>query len=160
MIWGMQTSAIVQFNALVLVALGMGVHFGTWLLEAPIRETKSGTMFTEMNQGRDRVAARVMPLLGSAAILSVAFCVYLVKAVPGAFWLSLLGLLFLIGDMTVTLAGNVPINKQVQSWNAAAPPPSWFELRDRWERFHTLRTVLAVTGFTLFASSVVFFRGA
>ena len=58
---------IVQFAALVLTSLSMGVHFGTWLTEAPLRET-------------------------------------------------------IIGDMAVTLAGNVPINKQVQSWEVAAPP--------------------------------------
>ena len=156
--WDVQTTEILRFVSLVLVSLSMGVHFGTWLVEAPIRETRSGPLFTEVHQGRDRVAARVMPFLGNAAIVSVAVCVYLVKAVPGAFWLALLGLLFLIGDMAVTLTGNVPINKEVQSWNVAAPPPSWLRLRDRWEKFHTLRTVLIVMGFTLFASSVVFLK--
>jgi hypothetical protein len=146
----------VQFVALVLTALSMGVHFGTWLLEAPLRETRSGPLFTEVQQGRDRVAARIMPILGNAAILSVAVCVVLVRAIPWAFVLTLIALVLLIGDMTVTLAGNVPINKQVQSWNIAAPPPEWANLRDRWERFHTIRTVLIVSGFALLASSVAF----
>jgi len=149
---------IVQFAALVLTALGMGVHFGTWLTEAPMRETRSGALFTEVHQGRDRVAARIMPVLGNAAILAVAACAVLMRAVPGAFALSLAALLLIIGNMAVTLAGNVPINKQVQSWDAAAPPPEWVALRDRWERLHTIRTVLVVFGFALFASSVVFFR--
>ena len=86
---------IVQFAALVLTSLSMGVHFGTWLTEAPLRETRSGALFTEVQQGRDRVAARVMPILGNAAILSVAACVVLARAVPGAFALSL-GALILI----------------------------------------------------------------
>lgn len=149
---------IVQFVALVLTALSMAVHFGTWLTEAPLRETQSGTIFTEVQKGRDRVAARIMPVLESAAILSVAACVVLVRSVPGALALSLIGLALIVGDMAVTLACNVPINKQVQSWNAAAPPPNWAELRDRWEKFHTIRTGLIVSGFALFASSVVFFR--
>jgi len=146
----------VQFVALVLTSLSMGVHFGTWLTEAPLRETRSGPLFTEVQQGRDRVAARIMPILGNAAILSVAVCVVLVRAIPWAFVLTLIALVLLIGDMTVTLAGNVPINKQVQSWNIAAPPPEWANLRDRWERFHTIRTVLIVSGFALLASSVAF----
>ena len=95
-----------------------------------------------------------MPILGNAAILSVAVCVVLVRAIPWAFVLTLIALVLLIGDMTVTLAGNVPINKQVQSWNIAAPPPEWANLRDRWEKFHTIRTVLIVSGFALLASSV------
>ena len=116
---------IVQFAALVLTSLSMGVHSGTWLIEAPIRETRSGPLFTEVQQGRDRVAARIMPILGNAAILSVAVCAVVLRAIPWASVLTLVALVLLIADMTVTLAGNVPINKQVQSWNIAAPPPEW-----------------------------------
>lgn len=152
------TIEIVQFVAIVLSSLSMGVHFGTWLTEAPLRETRSGALFTEVQQGRDRVAARIMPILGNAAILSVAACVFLVRAVPGAFALSVIALVFIVGDMAVTLVGNVPINKQVQSWNVAQPPAEWAELRDRWERLHTIRTVLIVSGFALLVAAVVFFR--
>lgn len=129
--------ASVQFVALVLTALSMGVHFGTWLTEAPMRETRSGPLFTEVQQGRDRVAARVMPILGNVAILSVAICAVLVRATPWALVLTLIALVLLIGDMTITFAGNVPINKQVQSWNIAAPPQEWANFRDRWEKFHS-----------------------
>ena len=100
-----------QFVAVILTSLSMGVHFGTWLTEAPLRETRSGPLFTEVQQGRDRVAARIMPLLGNAAILSVAACVVLARAVPVAFELFLAALALIVGDMAVTLVGNVPINK-------------------------------------------------
>lgn len=149
---------IFQFVAVILTSLSMGVHFGTWLTEAPLRETRSGALFTEVQQGRDRVAARIMPILGNAAILSVAVCVVLVRAVPGAFVLSLAALVLIAGDMAVTVLGNVPINKQVQSWNVSAPPPEWAKHRDRWEKLHTLRTLLIVSGFVLLVSSVVFFK--
>jgi len=149
---------MLQFTAIVLTALSMSVHFGTWLTEAPMRETNSGSVFTEIQKGRDRVAARVMPILENAAILFVAACVFFSRTVLIAFSLSLAGLLFIAADMAVTLIYNVPINKQVQSWDTSAPPLVWPELRDRWEKFHTLRTAFIVAGFTLFASSVVFFR--
>ena len=152
------TMEIFQFVAIVLTSLSMGVHFGTWLTEAPLRETRSGALFTEVQQGRDRVAAKIMPILGNAAILSVAACVVLVRAVFGAFALSLIALVLIVGNMAVTLAGNVPINKQVQSWNVAEPPPEWAELRDRWERFHTIRTIFIASGFALLVAAVIFFR--
>lgn len=147
---------IVQFVALVLTPLSMGVHFGTWLTEAPMRETQSGPLFAEVQQGRDRAAARVMPILENAAILSVAVCAVLVGTIPWIFILTLTALVLLIGDMAVTLAGIVPINTRVQSWNIAAPPSDWANFRDRWERFHTIRTVLVVSSFVLLASSVAF----
>ena len=101
---------------------------------------------------------RSCPFLETGAILSVAACVVLARAIPGAFALSLIALVFIVGNMAVTLAGNVPINKQVQSWNVAEPPPEWAELRDRWERLHTIRTMFIVSGLALLVAAVVFFR--
>jgi len=149
---------IVQLVALLLTALSMGVHFGTWLTEEPLRRTQSGALFTEVHQGRDRVAARVMPILGSAALLFLALGVFFVRAVPAAFALSLAGLVLCIGDTLVTVFVNVPINREVQNWQPDAPPADWRRVRDRWEKFHSIRTLLVVAGFALFAASVVFFE--
>jgi uncharacterized membrane protein len=99
-----------------------------------------------------------MPILGSAALIFLALGVFLVRAVPGAFALSLAVLTLCIGDMLVTVLVNVPINREVQSWQPDAPPAEWKRLRDRWERFHSTRTLLIVPGFALFAASVVFFE--
>jgi hypothetical protein len=151
-------TAIVQFIALLLTALSMGVHFGTWLTEQPLRDTQSGALFIEVHKGRDRVVARVMPILGSASLIFLALGVFLVRAVPAAFALSLAGLLLCLGDMFITLLVNVPINGKVQSWQPEAPPQEWALIRDRWERFHSIRSLLVVSGFTLFAASVVFFN--
>jgi hypothetical protein len=74
---------LIQFVAIVLTALSMGVHFGTWLTKRPIRRTQSGALFTKVQQGRDAVAARVMPILGNAAILFVAFGVILARNARG-----------------------------------------------------------------------------
>jgi len=149
--------AVVQFIALFLTALSMSVHFGTWLTERPLRRTQSGALFVEVHKGRDDVAARVMPILGNAAILFLALGAYFARTVPAAFLLSVVGLVLVIGDMVVTLKGNVPINRIIQTWRADAPPAQWSELRDRWERLHTIRTALIVSGFAFFAASVVFF---
>lgn len=151
---------IVQFVALLLTALSMGVHFGTWLTEGPLRKTRSGALFIEIHQGRDRVVARVMPILGSAALLFLGLGAFLVRAVPAAFALALAGFVLCIGDMLVTVLVNVPINGKVQSWRPDAPPKEWALLRDRWERFHSIRSLLVVSGFALFAASVVFFNGS
>lgn len=149
---------LVQYTALLLTALSMGVHFGTWLTEGPLRETRSGALFIEVHQGRDRVVARVMPILGSASLIFLALGVFLVRTVPAAFALSLAALVLCIGDMLVTLLVNVPINGKVQSWTPDAPPAEWMLLRDRWERFHSIRALLIVSGFALFAASIVFFN--
>ena len=60
--------------------------------------------------------------------------------------------------MLVTILVNVPINGKVQSCQPDAPPKAWKLVRDRWERFHSIRALLSVLGFALFAASVVFFK--
>ncbi|OGU69440.1 MAG: hypothetical protein A2W30_08605 [Ignavibacteria bacterium RBG_16_36_9] len=152
------TVEIVQFVALVLTALSMSVHFGTWLTERPIRRTQSGALFTEVHQGRDQVAARVMPILGNAAIIFLALGVFLAREIPAALTLSLAGFVLVLSDMIVTLIVNVPINRKVQSWKPDSPPDEWKGLRDRWEKFHSIRTLLIVLGFICYTASVVFFK--
>ncbi len=149
------TTSIVHFLALLLGALSMSVHFGTWLVEQPLRETTSGPLFTFVHQGRDAVAAKVMPILGNTAILAVAISTYLAWGNMPAFALSLVGLLCYLADMGITLRGNVPINQRVQSWDADAPPDDWQVHRDRWQRLHSRRTLFAVTGFALVLASIV-----
>ena len=54
--------------------------------------------------------------------------------------------------LVITLAVNVPIDRQIQSWTTAGLPPYWQAIRDRWEFFHGLRTLLSVAALTcLFA---------
>ena len=148
---------IINLIAIIITSLSMSVHFGTWLTERPMRRTQSGPLFVEVHQGRDEIAAKVMPFLGNAAIIFIAIGVFFNYSDILRFILSLAALIFVILDMVVTLTFNVPINKKVQSWKVDSPPPEWKELRDRWERFHTIRTFLIVTGFSLYTASVVLF---
>lgn len=149
------TESIVHFLALLLGALSMSVHFGTWLVEQPLRDTDSGPLFTYVHQGRDAVAAKVMPILGNAAILAIALSTYLAWGATTAFVLSLVGLLCYLTDMGLTLRGNVPINKLVQSWDAAAPPDDWAVHRDRWQQLHSRRTFFVVSGYVAVLASIV-----
>jgi uncharacterized membrane protein len=49
--------------------------------------------------------------------------------------------------LVITMTVEVPINTQVQSWEAGSAPPTWMAIRDRWLRFHWLRTVVGVCAF-------------
>ena len=145
---------IVTIATLIIAALSMSVHFGTWLTERPMPTTTSGAVFTEIQQGRDAIAAKVMPVLGSTAILLVAATAIAVRSDGTALILTTAALVLFLSDMTVTLTGNVPLNKQVQSWAIDSPPTDWATVRDSWERYHTIRTVLVVSGFACLAAGV------
>ena len=57
--------------------------------------------------------------------------------------------------LAITLAVNVPIDRQIQSWMTAELPPECQAIRDRWEFYHGLRTLVSVVALTcLFASAL------
>jgi hypothetical protein len=146
---------LIGISAVVIGALSMSVHFGTWLTEQPMRRTTSGAVFTEVQQGRDAVAARVMPVLGNAAIVLVVAVAVTVRSETLPLVLAVGALALFVSDMAVTLTKNLPINKQVQSWTVTAPPADWSTVRDLWERYHSVRTGLVVAGFALLTAAVV-----
>ncbi len=60
------------------------------------------------------------------------------------------GLLALVGFITVTLRGTVPINQAALTWDSAAPPRNWRALVERWEQLDTVRCWAALVAFALF----------
>jgi hypothetical protein len=50
--------------------------------------------------------------------------------------------------LVITMAIEVPINKQVASWKAGSAPSTWMAIRDRWLSFHWLRTAVGACSFT------------
>jgi Domain of unknown function (DUF1772) len=50
--------------------------------------------------------------------------------------------------LVITMTIEVPINKQVASWEAGSAPSIWMAIRDRWLRFHWARTVVGACSFT------------
>ncbi|MEO7685035.1 MAG: DUF1772 domain-containing protein, partial [Gemmatimonadaceae bacterium] len=49
----------------------------------------------------------------------------------------------------ITLVFNVPVNNQLETWNASAPPANAREIWSNWEKAHVIRTVFWVVGFFL-----------
>ena len=55
------------------------------------------------------------------------------------FW-CVLGLTYFGLVFWVTRSINIPINNALASWNPAAPPPDWTQLRNTWNQSNLLRT--------------------
>ena len=49
--------------------------------------------------------------------------------------------------LAITVLANIPINTQVQLWQAGSAPPAWMTIRDRWLSYHWMRTVVGVCSF-------------
>ncbi len=74
-----------------------------------------------------------------------------------AFQLTLAGLLLFVAALLVTLLVNVPIDNQLKRWTLSTLPSNWQEVRDRWELYHSIRTVASVSGLALILAGALFF---
>ncbi len=65
-----------------------------------------------------------------------------------------------LASLLITLFGNVPLHSQFRRWAAGSVPAGYAEVFQRWELFHTLRTLTALAAFTLIVIAAVVARPA
>jgi uncharacterized membrane protein len=147
----------VQFVTLLLFSLVTGVFWGTWFSLS--RSMAAITPATFLEVGRLMIAnlGGPMSVLMPAAVLSaVALWVLLFRrrnTRAGLFAGAALALMVIA--MMITLAVNVPIDRQIHSWTTATLPSDWNDIRDRWEFYHGLRTLVSLVALAcLFASTL------
>ncbi len=61
-------------------------------------------------------------------------------------WL-LLAVVYFCAVFWVTRTMNVPINNELATWNATAPPAQWQQARDSWNESNAVRTVASMLCF-------------
>jgi len=71
------------------------------------------------------------------------------------FYAMIASLLLIIGSLVITTAIEVPINNKVVTWTQENTPPDWEQLRNRWQYYNVVRTIMALLSFILFAAAVV-----
>jgi len=96
-------------------------------------------------QLEDKLFAKAMPPIMLSTLIVLAGATALSQGT--ARWMFLASLVFMAAVLVVTIAFEVPLNKQIQSWTADAPPPEWAQIRDLWLQRHVLRTIAATLAF-------------
>jgi uncharacterized membrane protein len=136
----------VQFVTLLLFSLVTGVFWGTWFsLSRSMAEITPGT-FLEVGRLMIANLGGPMSVLMPMALLSaLLLCVLLFRGRQSrATLFSSAALVLMAVALVITLVVNVPIDRQIQTWTTAALPPEWSAIRDRWEFYHGLRTLLSL----------------
>jgi uncharacterized membrane protein len=96
-------------------------------------------------QVEDKLFTKTMPLSLLLPIFGLICSAILTLSTQRALF-SAAGALEVI-VLVITMTVEVPINTQVQSWQVGSAPPIWMAVRDRWLRYHWLRTVVGVCSF-------------
>ena len=139
------TLQLVTFANVVLAGLVVGTVFGIYLGYNPSR--LSASAYIEQQQTAIRGLNVAMPVLGAICVVLTLVHALLVRATRATFFTLIVAAAFLIASGLVTRFGNQPINAVVITWRASAPPPGWQTARDRWWRWHAVRTLTGLAGF-------------
>jgi uncharacterized membrane protein len=135
------------FFAVLMVALAAGRAFWVWVGENP--SALSMTTYIESFQATIRTITLPITIIGNLGLLSAILAVALSwRDRPSVYFLAM-ALPLLAASVLITLRINVPINDQIMTWNANAPPEGWMQLRDKWWTWHKIRAVALLAAFVL-----------
>ena len=78
-----------------------------------------------------------------------ASCSCYLRGQQPSFILTLLAALSFLGMLALFAFGNNPLNQQIATWTPETLPANWQQVRDAWDRFHVISSVLAALAFTV-----------
>ena len=133
---------------LMLAGMLTGNEFSGLLAIYPALGTVSPLVRLQAEQAIYQRYGRIMPFYMSATIASFLPVLILVRDRKSpTFRFTLAGMLCFATMLGVTLTRNLPINKRIEALPATEGSYHEFqELRERWDRLHTARNLLNITG--------------
>ena len=144
-----------QFLNVTLVALVMGVLFGTWFgLSRSIVAIDAETFLEVCRIMTQSLAVPTGVLLTLATLTAVPLLHELYRRRDArALGPAAIGVALMVAALIVTLTVNVPLDSLFGQWTLATIPPDWYAARDRWAFHHDLRTILSVAALGAFLGS-------
>ncbi len=141
------TTSIIRFINIILVALLAGTSFGIWMGFNPMNY--SASTYIEQQQ---HLVLSLQTLLVSLVIIAtlVTFASAFLQRKNRQILVALIfAALFLLSCIVITRLGNLPIQKEMLTWNANSFPENWTTLRDKWWAFHVMRTIAELIALVL-----------
>jgi uncharacterized membrane protein len=151
------TLKICQLISVVLSALVGGMYWGPWLALSKSLNTFKPEVFLDVVDRMNRNMESVMTILTPLSLSSIAPVLFLsYEKQPRTFYLTLVGFLFFIVALLVTVLVEVPIVKQIVTWTPGTLPGGWQDLRDRWGAFHIIRVFAGIGGLAFLVAGAIF----
>jgi uncharacterized membrane protein len=154
----MNLRRITACAALLLSGLTSGVFFGTRASLGPSTKGFRPTTYVEVQQATVRNLRPVMgTLLPASVAANLALTIVLAREASRsrALVLTAAGLFGQVASLAITARYELPINSRVLTWSPTDPPEGWQTARDRWDRFHTIRTATSLAGLACLTAAVV-----
>jgi uncharacterized membrane protein len=142
----------VQWVALTLSALTMGVLWGTWFSLSRSMSQLTPEVFLSIGQTIIHNLSMPMRILMPLTVASLSLLLFLkIRSGTKRPWIVGASLVLMLGVLIITIGVEVPMDNQIKTWSISQMPTNWTAIRDRWEVHHTIRTFLAIASFCLLA---------
>ncbi len=144
--FGTVTSEALQFINLIAAAVLTGNELGTWAVVHPAIAKLSMPEEVAAEQAITRRYGFFMPGLMLLTVVSGFAAASQLDSGSDAFALTLAASACFALMLAITLAGNVPLNVRTLGFDQAGSVDEWRAIRRRWDRLHTARNLLSITG--------------
>ena len=133
---------------------------GAWMMGAILlgnsQKRLSASAYIEVEQSDKTIGRIYFPILFACTVITQVIFLATHGTHPvHSFWLSVASLILVVLSAGMTAKKVLPLNRLFMSWSPSAPPSNWHIMRDKWQRYHRIRTVIIVIAFTLQASAVI-----
>jgi uncharacterized membrane protein len=147
----MDAATIVRVIALACAGLLAGIFFGHRMGTYYALQKLSSSSFVQFQQVVHAHYVRFMLPLVLSALLAALAWLFMARShrSSGEFWLVLASTCGIALIAAMTRAVNVPLNHQLMTWDAAAPPADVRAIWAPWDRVNTIRTLVSVGVFLL-----------
>lgn len=147
----MMGSTTTRAFATTCTGLAAGVLLGHWRgVSAAVPQLEPAS-FIQLQQVIHVQFVPMMPILLFGATTGAIAWAFMLRhrRSSAVFWLVAASAAAMAVVLGMTLLVNVPINRELMTWRADAPPGNLALTWSRWEASHSLRTVLALAAFVL-----------
>lgn len=147
----MKRLTVTRVVAVLSSGLMAGLLFGDWLGPSFARAAMSTNSFVQFQQIVHINYLRTLPALSTLALAAPILWLVILRSRRDSveFKILVAATVSIAIGYTITFVFNVPVNDQLETWNAAAPPANAREIWSQWEKAHIVRTVFWTVGFFL-----------
>ncbi|WP_433336582.1 anthrone oxygenase family protein [Spirillospora sp. CA-294931] len=138
----------------LLVLVGSGTVAGTLFAVAravvPTMVALPGNRYVQVHQLLDRRFDPLLPWVTRVTMATALVLAFLSVSTTSRVLIGA-GLAMSVMLAVISDTRNVPINKRIADWDPENAPAEWDELRGRWCRANTVRTVFALGAFVSYS---------
>jgi hypothetical protein len=142
--------------SLLLLMLVTGIFCGPlFALHRSLKVFTAGELIKLVKTMSDNLAVPMRILMPGCIILMTVTTWIYQQENSTVFYLSTVSIIFIIISLIITVAVEVPIVTNIQTWTPETVPSDWQAIRDRWVKFHFIRTAVAILSFVCFSISLL-----